>query len=532
MERTEELSLVELHRITSRTKGFFWRDYSLELGWNNMRYIIEAGLLQARLLNRTLVIPSFVYARSCEYNLTVCSEYAPMVMKGTAIGSDQWNDLPYEQQVAWRIPISTMFNLTHLQRTQSLILVSDYLRLHSMSPTLDEASNGRWSRKVYHTHPNIFEPDPSRLPSLHVVQGASGGPTGANRADFLTDSMKSFGGWQPHGGDEASGESKLGPWEPDTHTKVYAILKSALSESQEDFLDWSRARRLLEKNGIVAHNASDEELDQLLLENGWQVLYTFEGATKSIAYPLRHVVPRSSLRGWRDDFAHIDADVVVFEGDADVATQTDALRFSTPAARSNFATMVTEAVIPNDIVIILGRKLADRMHALVEGRLWTGAHMQRGDFIKLNLVAEKTPEDHIKRVKQRLDIGRYILESLHASGNVTTVRTLSVDPDTDLMRLAPPLPDDPFYVATDERDPDALSYFKSQGAILLRDLITIEDRHELGMNSMFVDVLGLVEQELLAHSAYFYGNAMSSYANVVINRRAARGLDPRTMLVD
>lgn len=34
-----------------------------------MRYIIEAGLLQAELLNRTLVIPSFVYARSCEYNM-------------------------------------------------------------------------------------------------------------------------------------------------------------------------------------------------------------------------------------------------------------------------------------------------------------------------------------------------------------------------------------------------------------------------------------------------------------------------------
>lgn len=31
-----------------------------------MRYIIEAALLHAQLLNRTLVLPSFVYARSCE----------------------------------------------------------------------------------------------------------------------------------------------------------------------------------------------------------------------------------------------------------------------------------------------------------------------------------------------------------------------------------------------------------------------------------------------------------------------------------
>ena len=38
-----------------------------------MRYIIEAGLLQAELLNRTLVVPSFVYARACEYDMYVVS---------------------------------------------------------------------------------------------------------------------------------------------------------------------------------------------------------------------------------------------------------------------------------------------------------------------------------------------------------------------------------------------------------------------------------------------------------------------------
>jgi hypothetical protein len=33
-----------------------------------MRYIIDAAFLQAKLLNRTLVLPSFVYARDCEYD--------------------------------------------------------------------------------------------------------------------------------------------------------------------------------------------------------------------------------------------------------------------------------------------------------------------------------------------------------------------------------------------------------------------------------------------------------------------------------
>ncbi len=40
-----------------------------------MRYIIEAALLQAELLNRTLVLPSFVYARACEYDTYVTLSY-------------------------------------------------------------------------------------------------------------------------------------------------------------------------------------------------------------------------------------------------------------------------------------------------------------------------------------------------------------------------------------------------------------------------------------------------------------------------
>ncbi|KIY44194.1 hypothetical protein FISHEDRAFT_62378 [Fistulina hepatica ATCC 64428] len=42
-------SIDELRDVVSRTNGYFVRGYSLYLGWNNMRHIIEAGLQQARL---------------------------------------------------------------------------------------------------------------------------------------------------------------------------------------------------------------------------------------------------------------------------------------------------------------------------------------------------------------------------------------------------------------------------------------------------------------------------------------------------
>jgi hypothetical protein len=65
----DDKNLGELRTMIATTRGYYARDWSLGLGWNNMRYIVEASLLHAQLLNRTLVIPSFVYARACEYEL-------------------------------------------------------------------------------------------------------------------------------------------------------------------------------------------------------------------------------------------------------------------------------------------------------------------------------------------------------------------------------------------------------------------------------------------------------------------------------
>jgi hypothetical protein len=49
---------------------------------------------------------------------------------------------------------------------------------------------------------------------------------------------------------------------------------------------------------------------------------------------------------------------------------------------------------------------------------------------------------------------------------------------------------------------------------------------------MFTDVLALIEQSLAMESSYFYGHALSSFAGGVLNMRAARGADPRTILID
>ncbi|KAF8320288.1 hypothetical protein DL93DRAFT_2073797 [Clavulina sp. PMI_390] len=98
-EGEDEWTMDKIRTMVEGTKGYYVRDWSLGLGWNNMRYIIETSLLHANLLNRTLVLPSFVYARACEWNITVCASFAEMVNRGDAIGWGEWRELPIEEQM-------------------------------------------------------------------------------------------------------------------------------------------------------------------------------------------------------------------------------------------------------------------------------------------------------------------------------------------------------------------------------------------------------------------------------------------------
>ena len=89
-----------------------------------------------------------------------------------------------------------------------------------------------------------------------------------------------------------------------------------------------------------------------------------------------------------------------------------------------------------------------------------------------------------------------------------------------------------FYIATDERSPNDLKYLSEHGAVLLHDLLTTADRKAFGPTIWVTDIMGLVEQEFLSHSSYFYGSEKSSFTGGIINKRAASGTDLRTYMVD
>ena len=142
------------------------------------------------------------------------------------------------------------------------------------------------------------------------------------------------------------------------------------------------------------------------------------------------------------------------------------------------------------------------------------------------------PGAHVQRVKQNLNRGRSVLIDLHDSGNWTTWDIEDVQPDPEQTALPPPHSADPFFVATDERDPDALRKFADEGAVFLSDLLTMEDRRAFGWSLMLTDVMALVEQQVLVHSSFFNGPGLSSFSGVVVNIRVSLGADPRTSFLD
>lgn len=213
---------------------------------------------------------SFPDARSIAIRSAVCAAYAPMINRGDAINSDEWRTLPEEQQMGWRVPISVMLNLTHLRRFQPVITVAEYLRLHGLQEDL-ELSNGQWDTQKYHQNPSVFD---THTPSLHVIENGWYDPQGLIRVDTSPEQMKSHGYWDPLLGDPA--RDQLGGWPSPSKTEAYLALERQLSGRQR-VLSFDNTRQILRDNGIRGLD-SDEALTEILNQNGWEVLYSFEGA--------------------------------------------------------------------------------------------------------------------------------------------------------------------------------------------------------------------------------------------------------------
>jgi hypothetical protein len=100
---------------------------------------------------------------------------------------------------------------------------------------------------------------------------------------------------------------------------------------------------------------------------------------KSVVNPIKQVARYSFLRGFMDDYSYVTQDVLLLEGETHLGRKPGGMRFTTPAARDNFAKIVLHDVHPPPKVKSLALKVIERMDKLSNGRLWLASHMRRGD---------------------------------------------------------------------------------------------------------------------------------------------------------
>ena len=177
--------------------------------------------------------------------------------------------------MGFRIPISLIVNMTHLRERQPVITASEYLRLHGQDPE-NESSNGIWSRESYHTHPNVFETNKTKMPSLFVIENHWYKPEGTTRVDCIPESMKRRGNLERHPGPH-NYDGNTEYWPPVDPTDLSGRLNDA-QNSLNSPMDWDAAKRVLVNSPDLIGDAKlddDQVVHELLNTHGWEVLHTF-----------------------------------------------------------------------------------------------------------------------------------------------------------------------------------------------------------------------------------------------------------------
>ncbi|KZT58173.1 hypothetical protein CALCODRAFT_540247 [Calocera cornea HHB12733] len=504
--------------MVDRTNGYYARDWSLWLGWNNIRYIVETSLSQASLLNRTLIVPSYVYMRSCEYPHAACAAFAKQVNRGDAVGTDEWRDLPEEDQQAWMMPIGRMMDMDRLKEAGwNLVTGEEFALLEGLGEW--ELGNGSFPLHFPAPEHAAQDTEPMHIPlTVHHISNYAYEPNNTLRIDRLLP---------------------LGPSAP----RGSKLVTQQTLESLAPLLDslhaglpiaWTEASAYVRRD--LGNEMKDPEVEMAVRWAGFERVWglgTPHDMTKSVASPSSYLVEPSRTLAFSQEFGGLDARVVHLEGEIHMGHPPGGLYFGTAQAANDFATMVVKDMRPAREVEELGKRLARKMSERVQGRMWSAAHMRRGDFVRYGWAQAQSIQTHLERIRLQLTHGREVLESIQMHGPAKRPKIAGFPSDESLWALDTPERGEAFYLATDDRNASSLSAIRDFGGVMLSDLLTERDREDLvGWPLLFTDVLSQVEQEVMARAAFFFGSRLSSVSGGVLNMRIAQGRDPRTAVVN
>lgn len=177
--------------------------------------------------------------------------------------------------------------------------------------------------------------------------------------------------------------------------------------------------------------------------------------------------------------------------------------------------------------------------------------------VRYSWTLEPTVISSMDHILRRFREGAERLRTFREDGSVEVSQVPDVTPDTSFETAGTPLPGDMsvklplftsiftgmltlhqyrtrWFLATDERDPKALQYAREQNATLIHEILADMPgiNRLFGWPVLYTDVLALVEQNVMARAAFFFGHSRSSVVGGVVNLRGVRGMDPRTLVVD
>ncbi|MBW0463978.1 hypothetical protein O181_003693 [Austropuccinia psidii MF-1] len=550
-QHSSSKSINQFNQESLKNRKFLVRDWSPWLGFNNVRYIIETGLLLAHLLNRELVLPGFSYATACEYSDDICAALTPMFIHGVPVDlkditnrtfypdPDQGTTIlkppvPTQNWKGWVLPLDVMLDTDHVISTwKHSIKFEDFIKLTNPDPSYHSIgmSTGKWStdynsKLTYRKLPNalftnfsltMVDKLPKPIEPLIDFKDRSKKTAPdpiIKKCESTLNRLATLS--------RKRSISSIQHVSSDSHQKRQ---NQALKE-QNQFPSWDES--LITGDQLTGNlsNVDHPLLEQCLASKNLRTAYGFTLAgwwMKAPYVPAKYVKPLTKMVGWWDSLHSYDEQILHIEGEIHNGFPPGSMIWTSLEGRDEYRRLVREAIRPPEIYQRIAAKLELKMRARCGGRSWVASHLRRGDFLGYEW-ASKDITNQWRWIENNVDYGVKLL-----NWNTTFLKPIH---DAFNTSLEPPQAGDPLYLATNTRLDDELKFLRSKNVVLLSDLLDESDKKELGFSAYFMDTLAIVEQCLIMRAGFFYGDGHSSVAGLILNRRVFYGIDEQVTKIE
>jgi hypothetical protein len=466
-----EVKMVGITHLRSHDKFLLWNVMPY-LGFNNVRYDIELHLYFALLLNRTLILPSYIHMREC-FQPGICRIQAYHVHNESDI------DDP------WAMPIEHFYDIKYMQSKCKVLKFDEFVELQKMKyANISELLKG-----------DDIISDMKRFQDILPDS-------------FFTKDMYSYLYDQPHGTlviDDA--KPIIDKFELSNSTIKHNIwgfqrtAHMAIDQSFSTTIDVLPPHLWKDRGSIPYQDPLEVDIQP---DRFSRKLYS-----EHYQSPVSIV---GLLQDWKEynnvTFLHLDGDPHIFG--------RQPLRFSSESGKNYYEMCVLQYIRYSPEVFNAYNYVKNRLEIKLNNRPYVGIHIRRGDFLRLGWVGELDNTDIlIEAIERGLKKVHKLYEKNKPSDTPNPSSRVGLS--------------NYWILSTDDRNISLLNRFSTIGGLSLFDILAEDpdvkknfyDKYYHLVN--FGDWMGLIEQLILADSYFFIGMQTSSFSGGVFNLRASLG---------